>query len=237
MTDGARSDVEQMLVHNLKTPLSGLMATLEMLGDGDFGPIGPRQRDAVDAMRAQGEEMLALVDELLEVWRMESPGIGARLAPVPLTGLLRHVVAEWSPRLPGRLHVSADEGLPDVIADDLVLHRVLGNLLLNSIVHGGDSVSVRIAVTSVGQTVQLDVEDDGPGIPDGDADRIFEKFARGGPGGAARRGSGLGLAYCRAAMIAQGGQIALHRGGGGGAAFRLVLPASPAPAGAGGRVP
>lgn len=229
MPDGARGDVEQMLVHNLRTPLTGLLATLEMLDDGDFGALAPAQRDAVARMRAQGGELMALIDELLETWRMEAPAIRLRPERVDLGALLRDVVSEWRSRLGGRLLLEEATTVQPARCDPAIMRRVLGNLLLNAVVHGGDGVSVRLVAGSEGGSVLVDVSDDGPGVAEADAGRIFEKFVRGGEAAERRpsRGNGLGLAYCRAAMEAQGGGIALRaEPGRRGATFRLALPAA-----------
>jgi signal transduction histidine kinase len=230
MQGGPRPDAEQMLVHNLKTPLTGLLATLEMLEDGDFGDLSPAQHQAIESMRGQGRELLALIDELLDVGRLEALGGRVATESVAVDPLLRNLAAEWSPRLGGRLRLTSTPALPDAIGDATLLRRVLGNLLMNATVHGGDGVSVRISAAEDHGWIRIDVSDDGPGVADGDADRIFELFGRGDHArrAASGSGSGVGLAYCRAAMQAQGGRIVLLRGDAPGAVFRLELPAAAA---------
>lgn len=231
MTDGARRDVEQMLVHNLKAPLTGLLATLEMLEDGDFGALAPGQREAVVTMRAQGGALLGLVDELLDVWRAESlAGLTVTPSAVDLCALGAEVATEWAPRFHGRLVLDGPETL-SVLVDPDVLRRVLANLLLNAVVHGGDGVSARLVLTSSETVAQADVSDTGPGVPPDERERIFESWVTVPRGPRPHRGSGLGLAYCRAAMEAMGGSVTVAPADRG-ATFRLTMPLGPTEAGA-----
>lgn len=224
--DVDRRDLEHLVVHNLKSPLTGLLATLEMMADGDFGELNPRQQRAVRDMQGHGGQLIVLLDELLDIGRMESASVPTEARDVDLELLLDAVRDAWSLRLGDRLEVTADDDLPVAIGDPIVLRRVIDNLLLNTIMHGGPAVRVRCAATGAGDRVLVEVSDDGPGIPAGEGERVFEKFVRLDPTpGATSRGSGLGLAYCRAAMLAMGGRISLDTEGARGARFTLELPA------------
>jgi two-component system sensor histidine kinase GlrK len=221
---------EQMLVHNLKTPLTGIMAALEMLLDGDFGGLTAAQRQVVEVMQAQGGDLLEMIEELLELGSLAAPGLSVRLGPVDLAAVVPAVAAEWTPRFQGRL--ASEPGGADQVAmaDDRILRRVLGNLLMNASIHGGSGVAVSIRVEVAGhRAVAIMVEDDGPGIATADSERIFQPFVRlGANAPSGRRTSGLGLAYCRAAVVAMGGTIALVPSDRG-ASFRIELPvATPA---------
>lgn len=206
--DRGGAEAAQMLVHNLKAPVTGIVAMLEMLADGDFGPLSDAQRTAVRDLLGYGAELQGLVDELLDTWRLESGAVPVNIAPVDVGDLLAQLRTEWSGRLAGRLTSEPAQGASlFVLADRVVLRRVLNNLLLNAITHGGAGVQVSTNAGALGDTVRLRVSDTGPGIPSEQAERVFEKFVRldGAP-----RGSGLGLAYCRAACHAMGGRIAIE---------------------------
>jgi two-component system sensor histidine kinase MtrB len=224
--DSGRVDIEHMLVHNLKSPVTGLLATLEMLADGDFGPLSAGQQRAVSDMQGHGTQLLGLLDELLEIGRMESQGVAVRTAPVDVRCLLQDIRGEWSLRLGDRLQLGAAGDLPRVTADPVVLRSVIHNLLLNAVMHAGASVRVHLGAEVCGDRVQVTVSDDGPGIPAAHAERVFEKFVRLDDPGRVSRGSGLGLAFCRAAMEAMGGAIALDVDAPAGATFRLDLQAA-----------
>ena len=225
--DDAAADLEHMLVHNLKSPVTGLLATLEMLAEGDFGSLSPAQQRAVQDLQGHGAQLLGLIDELLEIGSLESAGVAVHVREVDVREFLADIHEEWSLRLGDRLAVSADDGVDRVASDPVVLRRVLGNLLLNAVMHGGADVRIHCSARTDGDRLLLTVSDNGPGIPAAHAERVFEKFVRlDRPGRPATRGSGLGLAYCRAATQAMGGSIDLQRGGAPGATFVIALPVS-----------
>jgi two-component system sensor histidine kinase KdpD len=223
MADAERLAFEQMLVHNLKAPLTGMLASLEMLHDGDMGALSALQRSTVAAMQAQGATLVRMIDELLELGRAEASSFTVQLLPVDLEEFLRGLRADWEVRIP-RLTSDIAAGVTDVIADAEMLRRVFDNLLMNARIHAGADSGVSIRAERSGDAVKVTVTDDGPGIPAADADRIFEPFvtlARSGE----QRSHGLGLAYCRAALAAMDGTIA-YVPGDRGATFVIELPAA-----------
>ena len=223
MADAERMAFEQMLVHNLKAPLSGLMASLEMLRDGDLGPLSAIQRSAVSSMHERGADLVRMIDEVLDLASAESPAFPVRTLPVDLGAFVREVRAEWDGRIP-RLTSGVVSGATDVLADTGVLRRVFDNLLMNARVHAGADATVTVHAERSGDAVRITVADDGPGIPEADAERVFDAFVTlTRPG--AHRTHGLGLAYCRAALAAMDGSIALVPGGRG-ATFVIELPAA-----------
>ena len=223
MSDGERLAFEQMLVHNLKAPLTGIMASLEMLRDGDLGKLNDAQRSAVTSMESQGHELVQMIDELLELGRTQSESFAVQTVPIAPHEFLSEVRTDWSNRL-AHLRSVVSPDVPDVLADATVLRRVLDNLLMNASVHAGPNVSVILQAEQSGDFVRLTVADDGPGIPTAEAERIFDPFVTLDSSGS-RRSHGLGLAYCRAALAAMRGTISLapseH-----GAMFVIQLPAA-----------
>ena len=207
MADGERLAFEQMLVHNLKAPLTGLLASLEMLHDGDHGALSDTQRAVVSAMQQQGAELVSMIDELLELGRTQSSTFVVQAVPLDPAAFLRNVREDWKDRLQ-HLTSAVSPDVPDALADVTILRRVFDNLLMNASVHAGTSVSVILQAERSGDVVRFSVADDGPGIPAAEQERIFDPFVtlertEG------RRTHGLGLAYCRAALAAMGGSIAL----------------------------
>lgn len=223
MGDGERLAFEQMLVHNLKAPLSGIIASLEMLHDGDLGPLTERQRATVSSMQALSADLVEMIDELLELGRTQSSSFPVQKLPVDPGEFLEQVRAAWSDRL-GRLTSVVSPDVPDALADPTVLRRVFDNLLMNSSVHAGANVSVIMQADRSGDFVRFSVADDGPGIPAADAERIFDPFVTLDRTGA-RRTHGLGLAYCRTALAAMGGTISLAASSSG-AMFVVQVPAA-----------
>ena len=130
MSDGERLAFEQMLVHNLKAPLTGILASLEMLHDGDMGALSEKQRATVSAIQSQSTELGRMIDELLELGRTQSNSFIVQSVPVDPREFLDSVRAEWQNRVHVTSVVSPD--VPDVLADATVMRRVFDNLLLNA---------------------------------------------------------------------------------------------------------
>ena len=222
MADRERLAFELMLVHNLKAPLTGILAALEMMQDGDLGALSGPQQAAVKMMREQGDDMARMIDDLLELGRTESSAFGVKAVPLDPREFLADVRQAWQGRLT-RLTSDVAPDVTDLVADVDVLRRVFDNLLMNALVHAGHDAEVRMSADRVGDSVRITVSDSGPGIPGQHADRIFEPFVTLGSG--PRKTHGLGLAYCRAALAAMDGTIALvptERG----AAFAVDVPAA-----------
>jgi signal transduction histidine kinase len=225
MADAERIAFEQMLVHNLKAPLTGIMASLEMLHDGDLGELSATQRAAVGAMQAQGVELVQMIDELLELGRTESSTFAVQLVPLDPRAFLAELRDTWGKRLP-RLTSDVAPDVPELVADGGTLRRVFDNLLMNAMIHAGADAAVSIIAERDGDVVKILVADDGPGIPAEDVGRIFDPFVTLSQS-AARRTHGLGLAYCRAALAAMDGTIAVvPPRSGRGATFAIGLPAA-----------
>jgi len=223
MADGEALAFEQMLVHNLKAPLTGMLASLEMLHDGDLGALNTAQRSAVNSIQAQGADLLRMIDELLELGRAESSELSVQPVPVDPSAFLRALRSEWHARLP-RLTSDVTPDVPDALADPGVLRRVFDNLLMNVLVHAGAEVAVVLRAERAGDVVRITVADEGPGVPAADAVRIFDPFVTLGGSGNART-HGLGLAYCRVALAAMDGTIRLFPQDRG-ATFVVDLPAA-----------
>jgi signal transduction histidine kinase len=216
---------EQMLVHNLKAPLTSILASLEMLRDGDYGALNDSQRSAVATMTEQGALLGQLIDDLLDVGRVTSPAFRVQRVPIDPAGLLVELRMQWSGSLPRLTSVIAP-GVPDALADADLLKRVFDNLLMNVVVHAGRDTAVTVRADQSGDLVLFSVSDDGPGVAAADVARIFEPFVSLAPSGS-RRSHGLGLAYCRAAVVAMGGRITIEPDGKG-ATFVVELPAATA---------
>jgi signal transduction histidine kinase len=240
-----RDDLLKMMVHDLKSPLTSVLATLEMVGDGDFGPIGERPLGALGEAQAKAVELLALIDDLLEVARIEERGVALRPEPLDPAELLAETARDWAVRF-AAAHVRADvdpaPGTPAFLGDRALLRRVLNNLLENALTHAapppGEAeprvLTLRLGVRGTGRGVLFTVADNGPGVAPEYRELIFRKFESVKlPGASRARGSGLGLAFCKLVVEAHGGQVWVQSEPGRGAAFHVQLPLAPAPSGAG----
>lgn len=229
-----RDDLMKMIVHDLKTPLTSILATLELLGDGDLGALSERQRDAVADTQVKAEELLSLINDLLEVRRIEETAIALHLEEIDATALLDEILRDWTLRFQQERTVAAAEvaaGTPRVRGDRGMLKRVFGNLIQNALVHSGTPIALTLVARPDPSGVRFSVVDTGPGIPPEYHDVIFRKFEQVRLANVPRvRTSGLGLAFCRLVVEAHGGRIWVQSSEGKGSAFHFILPPDPAPA-------
>ena len=219
--------------HELRTPLTSILANLELLEEelaraGEPGDTEAASEIAASALRSS-RRMRRLVGDLLLLARADA-GRQAGVRTVDLAQVAAEAVAEAEPLASGH-HVSLD--LPgggsttvEGSADDL--HRLLLNLVENSMIHTPQGTPVVVSVRAEDATVIVEVADRGPGVPPERRERIFERFARDAGDRTPVSGSGLGLAIVRAVAEAHGGMVEVAEAEGGGALFTIRLPAAPA---------
>ncbi|GJG87657.1 hybrid sensor histidine kinase/response regulator [Gemmatimonadetes bacterium T265] len=237
-----RDDLMKMMVHDLKSPLTSVLATLEMVADGDYGAVSDRQRAALGDAQAKSEELLGLINDLLEVARVEEETVVLRREPIDASALVEDLRRDWAVRLAAaraELAIDVVETTPTFAADRALLRRVFNNLLQNALVHGAGEdgrLTARLSARPVAGAVLFTVADHGPGVPAEYRELIFRKFQTvrlPGPAQAAAhgRGSGLGLAFCKLAVEAHGGRVWVQGATADadfpGAAFHVLLPVDP----------
>lgn len=233
-----RDDLMKMIVHDLKTPLTTVLGTLEMLGTGDFGAVTETQRRAIRDCEGKADELLALINDLLEIARLEEANLPLEVSAVSPRTLVDEMMHEWAMRFQqegARVTAEVAPDAPRIEADLQLLKRVLANLLQNALTHSGHAVELRIVVRREADGALFTVADNGPGIPPEYHELIFRKFERAkNPNVPRVRSSGLGLAFCRLVAEAHGGKIWVTSSEGRGSAFHLLLPLHPPPAPAAG---
>ncbi|MDE3172107.1 MAG: response regulator [Gemmatimonadota bacterium] len=227
-----RDDLMKMIVHDLKSPLTTVLATLEMLLDEDFGPLTEQQRRALLETEGKAEDLLGLIEDLLEIRRIEETSIMLKPEPIAPAAMLNEIVHEWSTRLQQAActaTVDAADDAPVFEADKALLRRVFGNLVQNAITHSTRAVAIQLSARREGGGILFTVADNGPGIPPEYHEIIFRKFEQVHTPNAPRlRGSGLGLAFCKLVVTAHGGRIWVQSAGAGqGSAFHIALPLRP----------
>ena len=227
-----RDDLMKMIVHDLKTPLTSILATMEMLMDGDFGQLTQKQRQALGDSEGKAEDLLALIEDLLEFRRIEETALTLNLDRIAPGAFLTEVLHEWQHRFQQE-HTKASmdvaDDAPVFRADRALIKRVFGNLIQNAITHSARAVTLKIAARKEGDGILFTVSDDGPGIPKEYHEIIFRKFEQVKTPNAPRvRSSGLGLAFCKLVVESHGGRIWVHsEGEGRGSAFHFTLPSPP----------
>ena len=226
-----RDDLMKMIVHDLKTPLTSVLATMEMLMDGDFGAIGDGQRKAVGDAEAKAEDLLALINDVLEVSRIEETELKLELQPIAPAAFLTEIEHEWAVRFQqegAQARVEVTDDTPVFEGDKALLKRVLSNLIQNAVTHSAQAVRIELSARRDGDGVLFTVADNGPGIPPQYHEVIFRKFERvKTPGVPRTRSSGLGLAFCKLVVDAHGGRIWVQSAEGQGSAFHIALPVKP----------
>jgi signal transduction histidine kinase len=226
-----RDDLMKMIVHDLKTPLTSVLATLEMLADGDFGQVSTTQKAAIGDAETKSEDLLALIDDILEVARIEEANISLTLTPMAPGALLAELVHEWGHRFQqegATASVSIADDAPVFVGDKGLIKRVFSNLIQNAVTHSSHPVHLELSARRAGQGVLFTVTDNGPGIPPEYHDLIFRKFGQVEmPRSPRTRSSGLGLTFCKLVVERHGGRIWLKSAEGRGSSFYIELPSEP----------
>ena len=227
-----RDDLMKMIVHDLKSPLTSIIGAMEMLIDGDFGTLTLEQRGALGDAETRAEDLLALIEDLLEVARLEETRLTLHLAPTAPGALLTEVRHEWDIRSQqegATVVVEVSDDAPVIEADQALLKRVFGNLMQNSLTHSARAVKVSLGARRENEGTLFTVADDGVGIPAEYHELIFRKFEQVKTPHIPRvRSSGLGLAFCKLVVEAHGGRIWVKSGSDiPGSAFHFWLPVRP----------
>jgi len=215
-SDELKTALLRSISHDLRTPLTSIIAGGSALGSGTLTPEERAELSA--AIVGEGNRLSRLVENLLDMSRLEAGKAEPHREPVDLGEVLdaaREGVAGTS-----SIRLAIDPGLPLVDADAAQLERAFANLLENAARYG-DGRPVLAQSRLVGGNIVVRVVDQGPGIPESEWQRIFEPFQR---GDAANTGSGLGLAIARGFVEANGGEIAIESLPGQGTSFVVTLP-------------
>jgi signal transduction histidine kinase len=227
-----RDDLMKMIVHDLKSPLTSVIGAMEMLIDGDFGPLTENQRQALGDTEKRAQDLLGLIEDLLEVARLEESRLALHLARLSPSTLLNEVAREWEIRVQqerARLTLEVGGDARPVDADQALIKRVFSNLIQNALTHSARAVTVTLGARTDSGGTLFTVADDGVGIPQEYHDIIFRKFEQVKTPHIPRvRSSGLGLAFCKLVVEAHGGRIWVKSGAERqGSAFHFWLPEHP----------
>ncbi len=224
-------DAQQRFVadasHELRTPAAVIRSTAEVL-DRE-GLVAPDGRPLVEDIIAESDRLGRLVSDLLALASAEAAPLVLQRTRVDVAQLVRDTLRRTEPLAAGRAIRLAHDGPAQafVAGDPDRLVQLLLILLDNALDHSPDGATVTVGIRALGRSIELDVDDEGPGIPAGDRERIFEPFARI-PGVRRERsgGTGLGLAIARRIVSAHGGTIVAGESPTGGARFGVTLPSA-----------
>ncbi|HXK10059.1 MAG TPA: sensor histidine kinase KdpD [Vicinamibacteria bacterium] len=221
-----RSTLLSSVSHDLRTPLATITgAASSLLQGSSLGEEG--RRDLEEAIYEEAGRLNRLVTNLLDMTRLESGSLQLNRDWHSLEELVGSALARLEPALKDRaVRVSIPVDLPLVPVDGVLVEQALVNLLENAAKYTEKEGAIRVAARAADGAVEVEVADEGPGLPPGTEERVFEKFYR---ADSAPRGFGLGLPICRAIVTAHGGRIWAERGEPRGTLFRFTLPLEPAP--------
>jgi two-component system, NtrC family, sensor histidine kinase KinB len=227
LLDRLKSDMVSTVSHELKTPLTSVQMAVHLLLEEVVGPLTPKQVELLLAARQDADRILAMIDDLLDLTRIEQGRVKLDLRPIPSGELLGEAVTRMQPRAADAgvelLTEVNGEDLP-VMADRDRIDHVFDNLILNAIQHTPRGGLVRLTARPEADAVRVDVRDTGQGIPREHLPRLFEKFYRI-PGASRTGGAGLGLAIVREIITAHGGRVDVASQPGKGTTFTFTLPA------------
>ncbi len=200
------------LAHEIRTPLTSLTATLDLMLQGTTGPLANKQREYLELAVQASASLKELVDSVLDLEKSQHGGMGLRLRPARIEAIVEQVVARFAPMVSEReltLELLAAPGLPPIPADPLRVEQVVANLLSNAAKFAPSQSKVRVTVTPARRVpgyVVLGVHNVGEEVDPAELAAIFERFRQGRRRAeVGLRGTGLGLAICRAIAEAHGG--------------------------------
>lgn len=223
--EGFRADLVAAAAHELRTPLTSLHMAVHLCLEGAAGPLSERQLDLLHGARQDCQRLEGVVEELLEMAKLESGSARLEPQPLPVRELVADAIArhEGAARRQGTtLEAVPGDASPIVSVDPERIRHVFDNVIENAIKYGGEGGRVRIEVQEQPDGVRVLVDDAGPGIPEDMRERVFAKFVR--VPGTRKRGSGLGLNIVRDVVAAHGGTIGIEASPLGGARVWFVLP-------------
>ena len=220
-----RDDMRNMIVHDLRTPLTSVIAGIEMVGQ--VGALTAAQQDMRAIALSGGKTLLGMINDLLDIEKMEAGKAHLHYDQVSVPALVAGAVEQLVPLASeARTIIVVDiaSDVPLFAADEKKLSRTLVNLIANSIKFTGEG-TVTITADAADEHVRFAIRDSGPGIPAEAFERIFEKFGQ--LGSRDKVGTGLGLAFCKLAVEAHGGHISVESTPGAGSLFTFTVPRIP----------
>jgi len=213
--------------HELRSPLTSVQGFAELLML-ERDSLTPRQAETVEVILDNCRHLVRLLNDLLDLARSDAGRLSIRPQPTEVAPLVEDVVRTMRAQTePGgqALSETVDPGLPPIYRGPDRIRQILVNLLTNAHEYSPEGASIGVSARVVGAEVEINVSDNGPGIPEEQLGRIFERFTRGDAGLTQRvGGTGLGLAISKSLAEAHGGSIAAESTVGQGSTFRLRLP-------------
>lgn len=230
MLDEQRRSFLRMVSHELRTPLNSILGFSEIIASELYGPLGaPQYKDYAEIIRSSGQRLLKLVNQVMEIARLESQATDLDLRAEPLDHALDDVLdglREEIAARQARVSVADRSELPFVVADPRGLRTVLANLIQNAVLFSPEGAEVRIEARRCGEAVEICIVDEGEGVDPAEIPRLLRPFEQG-DNALTRRveGAGLGLPIVDLLCQAMHGRLRLEPAESGGLRARVRLPA------------
>jgi PAS domain S-box-containing protein len=221
-----KNDVIALVSHEMRTPLTAIQGMSEVLANYDVDPA--RRKEINLAINDEAKRLTRMITEYLDITRLESGATVMHPLPVRVETVLERTLVLLDPVAAGRgIRLIRNFGaeVPPIVADADLLARAVQNLVANAVKYSAQGTEVRISTRGNGESVAIDVADQGYGIPESDLERIFDKFYRvPRASDADAPGTGLGLALAREIAELHGGSVSVRSKVGVGSVFTMVLP-------------
>ncbi|MBC7811154.1 MAG: GAF domain-containing protein, partial [Burkholderiales bacterium] len=216
-----------MISHELRTPLTSIKGFATTLLAEDVTWDAQSQREFLMIMDEESDKLKELIEQLLDVSRLQSGTLRVNTEPQPLSRIVERALTQLQTLTADHtFELQLPDNLPPVLADEQRIAQVLVNLVDNASKYSPPQTRITIAAQQAGQYVQVDVSDEGEGIPAEDRSNVFEAFHQVERKSQSQMGAGLGLAICKGLIEAHGGRIWIQDGGRPGTTISFTLPVS-----------
>ncbi len=227
--EAVKADFMSMIVHDLRSPLAGILAGADILKGGLAGELTEDQIQVVDILCSSSKRLMTLVNEVLDMSRIEAGRLSLRKGKAQPSAMVRRALDETR-FIAGEKDLQVSSGVPDGLpalhADQEKLEQVLINLLTNSIKFTPSGGKVVVNLSSTKQGVRFEVTDTGPGLTVDEQKQLFQKYSElAGRKKADLKGTGLGLFICKSVVEGHGGIIGVQSEVGKGSTFHFTIPA------------
>jgi signal transduction histidine kinase len=215
--------------HDLRTPLNAVIGFSDVLAEEMFGELNEKQRDYVQDIHSSGRHLLELVNDILDLSKVEAGQMVLDIRPFSLPAAVEAsitMVRERAVKQGIALTLEVDPGLDEIEGDERRIQQLIENLLTNAVKFTPAGGRVVVSARQRNGETEVCVADSGVGIAEADRERIFESFQQGGRGNNNKEieGTGLGLTLCKRILELHGGRIWVESELGQGSRFTFVLP-------------
>jgi signal transduction histidine kinase len=220
-----KSEFISTVSHELRTPLTSIKGSMSLVLEGS--PLDDETRELVEVTKRNADRLVRLVNDILDVSKIEAGRLELDPAPTGVEGLCAEAVQGidgFAKKVGVAVRCEIAQRLPEVRADRDRIVQVLTNLLSNALKFSPRGGTVDLRALATGALVRFEVTDRGPGIPEEFRAKLFTRFAQSDRARREQEGTGLGLAICRALVLSHGGEIGVASEPGKGATFHFTLP-------------